>query len=239
MIGPFAKDNEHVMGSWKKFGKTKDVVPFYECMLKEFGSKANFEYVRGCDFEGDDKSEFDAAYQAALKSDLVVLYLGEKAWWSGENASRSSLNLPRIQEELVKHLATSSKKIVVVLSSGRPVVLSEIEPLVDPIIAVWEPGTAGSAPLAGILSGRINPSGKLPITFPYSTGQIPIYYNYRQSARPYQGHYQDVQAQPLYSFAHGLSYTTYEYSDIKLSKDKIGKTEKLKATITVKNTGKR
>lgn len=239
LIGPFAKDNEHVMGSWKGFGNPKDVIPFYDGMIKEYGSKANFEYVRGCDFDGDDKSEFDAAYQAALRADVVVLYLGEKAWWSGENASRSNLSLPTIQEDLVKHLATTGKKIVLVLSSGRPVELARIEPLVDAIVAVWQPGTAGSAPLAGILSGRINPSGKLPITFPYSTGQIPIYYNYRQSARPYQGHYQDVQQGPLYPFAHGLSYTSYEYSDIKLSKDNISKTEKLTATVTVKNTGVR
>ncbi len=183
LIGPFAKDNDHVMGSWRGFGKTKDVVPFYEGMIKEFGSNVNFEYVRGCDFEGDDKSEFDAAYQAALKSDIVVLYLGEKAGWSGENASRSSLALPQIQEDLVKYVATTGKKIILVFSSGRPIELARIEPLVDGIIAIWQPGTAGSAPLAGILSGRINPSGKLPITFPYSTGQIPIYYNHRQSAR--------------------------------------------------------
>jgi len=239
LIGPFAKDNEHVMGSWKAFGKPKDVIPFYDGMLKEFAGRANFEYVRGVDFEGDNKSEFDAAYQAAMRSDVVVLYIGEKASWSGENASRSSILLPSIQEELVKHLATTGKKIVVVVSSGRPVELARIEPLADAILAVWQPGTAGSAPLAGILSGRLNPSGKLPITFPYSTGQIPIYYNYRQSARVYQGHYQDVQQGPLYPFAHGLSYTNYEYSDIKLSKDNINKTDKLTATVTVKNTGKR
>ena len=237
VIGPFAKDNEHVMGSWKAFGKPKDVVPFYDGIVKEFGSNTNFEYVKGCNFDGDDKSEFDAAYQAALKSDVVILYLGENAWWSGENASRSNIELPKIQIELVQHLATTGKKLIVVLSSGRPVVLSNIEPLVDAIIAVWQPGTAGSAPLAGILSGRINPSGKLPITFPYSTGQIPIYYNHRQSARVYQGHYQDVQAHPLYPFAYGLSYTTYEYSDIKLSKDKIAKGDKITASVTVKNTG--
>ncbi|WP_206366896.1 glycoside hydrolase family 3 N-terminal domain-containing protein [Sphingobacterium sp. SGL-16] len=239
LIGPFAKDNDHVMGSWRGFGKTKDVVPFYEGMIKEFGSNVNFEYVRGCDFEGDDKSEFDAAYQAALKSDIVVLYLGEKAGWSGENASRSSLALPQIQEDLIKHVATTGKKIILVFSSGRPIELALIEPLVDGIIAIWQPGTAGSAPLAGILSGRINPSGKLPITFPYSTGQIPTYYNHKQSARVYQGHYQDVQQGPLYPFAYSLSYTTFEYSDIKLSKDNINKSDKLVASITVKNTGKK
>lgn len=239
LIGPFAKDNDHVMGSWRAFGKTKDVTPFYDGILKEFGDKVKFEYVRGCDFEGNDKSEFDAAYQAAISSDVVVLYLGEKSGWSGENASRSNLALPRIQEDLVKHLATAGKKIVLVLSSGRPVELARIEPLVDGIIAVWQPGTAGSAPLAGIISSRINPSGKLPITFPYSTGQIPIYYNHRQSARVYQGQYQDVQQGPLYPFAHGLSYTKYEYSDIKLSKDVINKTDKLIASVTVKNSGLR
>jgi beta-glucosidase len=237
IIGPIAKDNDHVIGAWRAFGNPKDVLPFYDGMLKEFNNKAKIEYVKGVDFEGSDSTEFTAAYNLALKSDVVLVYLGEKSFWSGENASRSTIALPAIQEELVKRLSKAGKPIVLILSSGRPLELLRIEPLVDAIIEVWQPGIAGSMPLAGILSGRINPSGKLPITFPLSTGQIPIFYNHRQSARPFQGKYQDVSTEPLYSFAHGLSYTNYEYGEIKLSKNAIAKTEKLTASITVKNTG--
>lgn len=239
IIGPMAKDNDQVIGSWRAYGNPKDVLPFYDGMVKEFQGKAKLEYSRGADFEGTDTSGFKAAYDLAMKSDVVVLFLGEKAAWSGENASRASIALPPIQEALVKRLSAAGKPMVLVLSGGRPNALGSIEPLVDGIVEVWQPGIAGSLPLAGILSGRINPSGKLPITFPASTGQVPIYYNHRQSARPYQGRYQDISTDPLYPFAYGLSYTAYEYGPIQLSKEKINKTEKLVATVAVKNTGTR
>ena len=116
---------------------------------------------------------------------------------------------------------------------------SRLEPVCDAIIEIWQPGIAGGRPLAGILMGRINPSGKLPITFPYTTGQIPIYYNRRQSARPHQGKYQDVTIEPLYEFGHGLSYTTFEYGDLKASATQLGPKDRLTVEVSVTNTGDR
>lgn len=246
IIGPIAKDRANVMGSWTAHGKQDDVLPFYDGMLKEFEGKIKFEYLKGVNFDKTnnkaldlDTVEFKDAYDLALKSDMVVLYLGENKYWSGENASRSTIELPDVQEALVRRLAQAKKSIILILSSGRPIALGRIEPFVDAIIAVWQPGTAGSMPLAGILSGRINPSGKLPITFPYSSGQIPIHYNRRQSSRPIYGKYQDIPSEALYDFGYGLSYTTYEYGKINLSKTNINKTQKLEASVTVKNTGDR
>jgi len=206
-------------------------------MKKEFAGKAALNVAKGCDFEGTDESGFGEAIQMAQKSDVIVACMGERKKWSGENASRSTLALPAIQAKLIAELRKTGKPIVFVFSSGRPVELEVFEPLSDAMIAIWQPGIAGGTPLAGILSGRLNPSGKLSITFPLKTGQIPMYYNMRQSARPKEGKYQDIPTEPLYWFGHGLSYTTYSYGKVKLSADKIKKNEKLTAEVEVTNTG--
>ena len=163
--------------------------------------------------------------------------MGEKANWSGENGSRSTIALPKIQEDLVAELQKSGKPIILMLSSGRPLELIRLNEMADAIVEIWQPGTKAGSAVAGILSGRRNPSGKLSITFPQSTGQIPIYYNMRESSRPKSGHYQDIPRDALYWFGHGLSYTTYDYSPIKLSATKIRKNEKLIAEVEVKNSG--
>jgi len=175
----------------------------------------------------------------ASKADVLLLCLGEKKNWSGENASRSTLALPPIQEELVVELKKLGKPVVLILSNGRPIELNRLEPISDAILTMWQPGTPGGKPLAGVLSGRVNPSGKLSMTFPYATGQIPIYYNHRESARPHQGKYQDIQATPIYDFAYGLSYTTFQYGDLKASSISLKRDEKLMIEIPVTNTGDR
>lgn len=159
--------------------------------------------------------------------------------WSGENASRSSIALPQIQEELAKELKRAGKPMVLVLVNGRPLELNRLEPLSDAILEIWQPGILGATPMAGILSGRINPSGRLAITFPYSTGQIPIYYNRRKSGRGHQGFYKDITSEPLYPFGHGLSYTEFTYSSIRLSANQIRRGDKLTAEVSVTNVGKR
>lgn len=180
---------------------------------------------------------------AVLKSDAVILCLGEKRTWSGENASLLTISLQKAQkqEELMSALYKEGKPIVLILSSGRPIELSRLEPMANSIIEIWQPGLYGAIPLAGILSGRINPTGELTMTFPLTSGQIPVYYNMRQSARPYKkmGDYLDITVNPLYEFGHGLSYTEYEYSEISISKTKISRNEEIKAEITVTNTGSR
>lgn len=133
----------------------------------------------------------------------------------------------------------AGKPIVLALANGRPLGLSKVEPLCDAIVEMWQPGVPGGKPLAGVLSGRVNPSGKLSITFPRSTGQIPIYYNQRKTARPQSGKYQNIPSTPLYEFGYGLSYTTFNYGNINLPKETIRRGEKLVMEIPVTNVGKR
>ncbi|MFN0256941.1 glycoside hydrolase family 3 N-terminal domain-containing protein [Pedobacter ureilyticus] len=239
VIGPMAKSQWNLLGSWAAQGKSDDIISISDALQAEFKGKAEVSYALGADFDGQDRKGFEEAKALAAKSDVIVLCLGEKKNWSGENASRSTIALPQIQEELAIELKKLGKPIILVLSSGRPLELNRLEPISDAILTMWQPGTPGGKPLSGVLSGRVNPSGKLAMTFPFSTGQIPIYYNYRQSARPHQGKYQDIQSTPLYEFAHGLSYTTFEYGDLKVSAIQIKRGEKLTVEIPVKNTGDR
>ena len=239
VIGPMAKSQWNLLGSWAAQGKSDDIISISDALQAEFRGKAEVSYALGANFDGQDKKGFEEAKTLAAKSDVIVLCLGEKKDWSGENASRSTIALPQIQEELAAELKKLGKPIILVLSSGRPLELNRLEPISDAILTMWQPGTPGGKPLSGVLSGRVNPSGKLAMTFPFSTGQIPIYYNYRQSARSHQGKYQDIQSTPLYEFAHGLSYTTFEYGDLKVSATQLKRGEKLTVEILVKNTGDR
>lgn len=239
LIGPMAKSQWNLLGSWAAQGKSDNVISIHDALQAEYKGKAEVFYALGANFDGQDKKGFEEAIALASKSDVVVLCLGEKKEWSGENASISTIALPQIQEELAIELKKIGKPIILVLSSGRPLELNRLEPISDVILTMWQPGTPGGKPLSGILSGRVNPSGKLAMTFPFSTGQIPIYYNHRQSARPQQGKYRDIQSTPLYEFAHGLSYTTFEYGELKVSSTQIKRGEKLTVEIPVKNTGVR
>lgn len=239
VIGPMAKSQWHLLGSWAAQGKAEDITTIYDALQAEYKGKADVSYAQGCDFDGQDKTGFDEAKKLAEKSDIILLCLGEKKNWSGENASRSTIALPGIQEELAIELRKLGKPVILILSNGRPLELNRLEPLSDAILTMWQPGTPGGKPLAGIISGRVNPSGKLSMTFPYSTGQIPVYYNHRQSARPHQGKYQDIPSPPLYEFAHGLSYTTFQYGEIKVSSPKLKRSDKLSIEIPVTNTGDR
>ena len=141
--------------------------------------------------------------------------------------------------ELAKELKKAGKPVVLVLVNGRPLELNRLEPVSDAILEIWQPGVNGALPMAGILSGRINPSGKLAMTFPYSTGQIPIYYNRRKSGRGHQGFYKDITSDPLYPFGHGLSYTEFKYGTVTPSATKVKRGEKLSAEVTVTNIGAR
>lgn len=239
LIGPMVKDSINMMGSWEGQGSPSAVETIYAGFQKEYADKASLHYAKGCDFEGNNESGFEEAIAVAKKSDVILLCMGEMKKWSGENASRSTIALPPIQEKLMTALKQLGKPIVLILSSGRPVELGNLEKMADAMIEIWQPGIAGGSPLAGIVSGRLNPSGKLAITFPLTTGQIPTYYNMRQSARPKQGGYQDIPTEPKYWFGYGLSYTSFSYSGIKLSNTTIHKNQKLVAEVQVTNTGSR
>lgn len=239
VIGPLAKDKNNLLGSWSAHGKKEDVESIYEGIEKEF-KEAKINYAKGSSLDGNDETGFEAALKAANESDVILLCLGENRRWSGENASRSTIALPAIQEKLALKLKETKKPIILILSNGRPLELVRLEPISDAIVEIWQPGISGGSPLAGILSGKINPSGKLAITFPLTTGQIPIYYSMRPSARVKgQGDYQDISTTPLYWFGHGLSYTNYNYKELSVSKKKFTKNDTITATITIENTGDR
>lgn len=235
-IGPLVKDNANIMGTWISQATPKDVVNYYDGLVNEF-KNSEILYAKACGYEADDESGFAEAVNVANQSDIVFLFVGEKTRWSGENGSMSTIDLMPNQQKLVKEIKKTGKPLVLVITAGRPVGLKDIEPMADAIVMAWQPGSFGGNALAGILSGRVNPSAKLAITFPLTTGQIPIHYNRRSSSRPTQGHYWDVSIDPLYPFGYGLSYTTYQYAPVKLSATKLKKNEKLKAQLTVTNTG--
>lgn len=239
VVGPMAKNGWDLLGSWCGHGKDTDVEMLYDGLTTEFGGDAELRYAMGCKPQGNDRSGFAGALDVARWSDVVIVCLGEMLTWSGENASRSTIALPQIQEELVKELKEAGKPVILVLSNGRPLELNRMEPLCDAILEIWQPGINGARSMAGILSGRINPSGKLAMTFPYSTGQIPIYYNRRKSGRGHQGFYKDITSDPLYPFGHGLSYTEFKYGTVTPSATKVKRGDKLSAEVTVTNTGSR
>lgn len=237
VIGPLAKDGVDLLGSWSAHGQGGDVTTWFDGIVKEFGTSNEVRFAEGCGFEEETPAGFQEARELAEWADVVILCLGEKKQWSGENASRVSISLPHVQEQLAEELYGAGKPMVLVLANGRPLHLSRIEGHFNAIIEGWQPGIEGGNALAGILSGRINPSGKLAMTFPAAEGQIPIYYNRRKSGRPHQGFYRDMTSEPLYPFGHGLSYTDFEYSEIFLSDSDLTKGNGLTATVSVKNVG--
>lgn len=237
VIGPLASNRWDLLGNWCGHGRDTDVKTIYEAIAEEFGD-ADVVYAQGSRLYGDDRSMIDDAVKAAREADAVVMCLGEMLKWSGENAVRAEIVLPEIQQELAEAVAATGKPLVLVLINGRPLDLSRLEPLSNAILEAWQPGTEGAAAIASILSGNANPSGKLAITFPRATGQIPIYYNRRKSGRHHQGFYQDMPSTPLYEFGHGLSYTDFEYSDIAASDTIVSRKGRLSLSVTVRNTGK-
>ncbi len=217
VVGPLADNPRDLMGNWKGHSQPSEVETFLSGLRREF-SGSEIRYARGCDVEAQDTSGFAEALSLASWADVVICSLGEKYNWSGENTSRTSIALPSGQEALLRRLKESGKPLVVTLTNGRPLELPRIDALADAIVETWQPGCNGAGALAGILSGRINPSGKLAITFPYATGQIPIYYDRHKSGRRgTQGIYKDITSEPLYPFGHGLSYTTFSYGEPQLN----------------------
>lgn len=240
VIGPVASDSTQHLGNWGARARAEDVVGIVQGMCEEYAGKSKILTAKGCDFEGEDKSGFAEAVRVAKASDVVVVCLGHKGSWSGENQSRSTIEIPKIQEELLSAVEATGKPVVVLVTTGRPVELPRIEKKADAILQTWHSGVCAGKAIAGLLSGRYNPSGKLAMTFPYSTGQIPVYYNRRHRARTGdQGLYKDITSEPMYPFAHGLSYSTFEYGKLTVSADKLKEGETISAEVTVKNISQR
>jgi beta-glucosidase len=184
------------------------------------------------------------ALQTADKADVIVAVLGEPSAWSGEASSMSDIGIQKVQQNLLKALLGNGKPVVLVLINGRPMTLPWENANVSAILEAWAGGTETGNAVADILFGDYNPSGKLTTTFPISVGQIPLYYNHKNTGRPmdsnnkFTSKYLDISNDPLYPFGYGLSYTTFEYGDIKLSKSELKGDEKLTASVTLTNTGK-
>lgn len=240
LIGPMVTNQEDLLGWWWGQGVAQDVYPILEAVTDEFRNHTEVIYTEGCDIEGTNRKGFAKALKAARQADAVVLCLGEKRRWSGENAPMASISLPVMQEELLTEIKKAGKPVILVISAGRPIDLSRMRPLADAIVMMWQPGISGGKPLAGILSGRVNPSGRLSITFPHTAAQIPIYYNRRPASRYAPlGHYRDIPSTPLYEFGHGLSYTTYKYGKLLAPALTLTKTGEMTLEIPVTNTGNR
>lgn len=248
LIGPLVKDKENIIGNWAAAGdRNGKAISVYQG-IKSYLNGANILYAKGCDVDTNNKSGFKKAISLAKKADKIVLVMGENYHMSGEAASRTNIKIPGAQTELIKALRKEfpSKQIILILMNGRPLDLSEEDSLTDAILETWFPGTSGGYGVADVLFGKYNPSAKLPITFPRSVGQIPIYYNVKNTGRPipldnpkedYKSNYIDSPNTPLYPFGHGLSYTNFDYSDITLSSNKIGASDTLSVLVNIKNTG--
>lgn len=237
VTGPVADATLDLLGCWAGHGLADDVEKLNKSIAKEFGNDAEVRYLGGCDFEGNDETHFHEIEKLAHWADVVIMCMGEKASWSGENNSHAYIGLPEIQRNLIRKVKTVAKKLVLVLANGRPMTISEEADMADAIVEIWQPGLYGGSALAGILSGRINPSGRLAMTFPRSLGQIPIYYGRRNSARRHQGFYKDLPSDALYDFGHGLSYTCFSYGTPVATKTEVRAGEKFTVTIPVTNTG--
>ena len=249
LIGPFA-DSKDIVGPWAGNGKAEESVSIYEG-IRALVPNAQIVCVKGSTYllEDTDRSGFCEAVEAARDADAVIVCVGEPHFYSGEGNSRADLVLPGIQAELVNAVAAANPNCVAVIFNGRPLALTNIYDNTRAILDVWFPGSEGGNAIANLLFGRANPSGKLVMSFPKAVGQCPIYYNRLPIGRPkttpedvYQpfcNGYRDCGVQPLFFFGEGLSYTTFSYENMTLDKKQMSADEKIKLTLTVKNTGDR
>ncbi|MCI8759597.1 MAG: beta-glucosidase BglX [Clostridia bacterium] len=266
LIGPYG-DNIAILGSWSIFSDKSKIQTLKEVFEKRMGTK-NVLYAKGSEIlrekeinqilsadggniihvENEEEKENEYLQQAieiAKQADTIVLAIGEHYRQSGEACSRANIEISEIQKRLLNELAKQNKKIVTVLFNGRPLVLKDISEKTDALLEVWFPGTEGANAIADVIFGEVNPSGKLTMSFPQATGQCPIYYNHYQTGRPhisnirFASRYQDIPTQSFYPFGYGLSYSKFEYFDLKISSPKITENSFITVSIKVKNNSNR
>lgn len=268
VIGPLANSKGDMLGTWAMGGSPEKISTIFEGIKTIGGGAVNVTYSQGSEFtdnpqlakassplgmqgqQGSMKAAMSSeqllkeAVDAAVKADVVVAVLGEPAAWSGEASSLSDIGLQKVQQNLLKALLKTGKPVVLVLINGRPMTLGWENQNVNAILEAWAGGTEAGNAVADILFGNYNPSGKLTTTFPLSVGQIPVYYNHKNTGRPYDPNnkftskYLDISNDPVYPFGFGLSYSAFSYSDIKLNKMQLSGNDVLTATVTVTNSGK-
>jgi len=268
LIGPLADNTANMYGTWSVAALLDKSVTVLQGLKNALGANANILTARGSNFladslmehryvnvhnptyKRDSRSEAEMikeALEVAKKSDVVVAVMGEGSEFSGESSSVTSIEIPQTQKNLLKELAKTGKPVVLVLFTGRPLALKWEEENIPAILNVWFPGSEAGNAIADVLFGKVNPSGKLTATFPQNIGQIPLYYAHKNTGRPlaegkwftkFRSNYLDVSNDPLYPFGFGLSYTTFNFSDIKLSSATLAKGKTITATFTLTNTGK-
>lgn len=263
LIGPFAEDSQEQVGAWHARAHTNDLISLAAAVREQVGPNVQLSVARGCamfepgvikvprditnylPLQGSPtrQNEIPDAVALAKRSDIVVLALGEPLDWSGEDASRSDINLPGRQQELFDAIAATGKPVVVVLFNGRPLGIPVIQQKAAAILEAWFPGTQGANGVADVLFGKVDPSGRLTTTFPRDVGQSPFYYNHFNTGRPgfgeYKGNYVDIPTIPLYPFGFGLAYTTFEFTNTYVSTGKVPLNGRLTVKAEIKNSGKR
>ena len=267
LIGPLADSKENMPGTWSVAANLNNATSLYAGMKELLGAQVNVLKAKGSNLTADSVLEANStmfgrslgwdsrpasviraeALEIAKKADVIVAALGESSEMSGESSSRSDIGIPEVQQELLKELLATGKPVVLVLFTGRPLTLTWEQAHVPAILNVWFAGSEAGYAITDVLFGDVNPSGKLSTSFPQNVGQIPLFYNHKNTGRPLQegkwfskfrSNYLDVSNDPLYPFGFGLSYTSFSYSDVKLSASQLKGEQKLKATVTVTNTGK-
>ena len=267
LIGPLANTAVNMAGTWSVATKQDLSNPLLEGLKTVIGDQATIHYAKGSNLDYDlelekratmfgkeiprdgrtDKQLLDEALAIASKSDVIIAALGESAEFSGECSSRTNIEIPQVQKDLLNALLKTGKPVVLVLFTGRPLVLVEENEKVPAILNVWFPGSEAGLAISDVLFGDVNPSGKLTATFPRSLGQVPIFYNYKNTGRPlgnsegkfekFKSNYIDERNEPLYPFGYGLSYTTFNYSNLKLSSNQLNSSGNIEISVDVTNTG--
>jgi len=245
VIGPLADDARSAIGSWAAAGRPEDAVTVLAGIRSAVSQGTRVLYARGAEVEGTDTTGFAEAVRIARAADAVVLVLGEHQDMSAEARNRSSLDLPGVQQGLAERVHATGKPVAAVLVNGRPLSTPWLDANLPAIVEAWYLGVKMGPAVADVLFGDYNPGGKLPISVPRTVGQIPIYYNHKNTGRPpdekekYTSKYSDVPWTPLYPFGHGLSYTRFEYSNLRLSAAKIRMSDSITVSIELTNIGDR
>lgn len=247
VIGPLSDSGQDMLGSWSAAGQWEKCVTLVEGIRNKAGEKIKVLTAKGCNVNDNDRSGFGKALSVARQAGFIVLALGESRDMSGEAASRTDISIPGVQMELAGEIFKTGKPCAVVLFNGRPLTIPELDKTAPAIVEAWFGGTEAGNAVADILFGDINPAGKLTMSFPRNTGQIPVFYNSKNTGRPvdprfpdekYKSRYIDCPNSPLYPFGYGLSYTTFSYSPVKINKMEFQKNDTIIASADIKNTGK-
>ena len=242
VIGPLADNPTDLLGAWHALGQPQDVVTAIAGIRDRAGPTTTITYAQGSTITGSERDGFAEAVEAARNADIAIVIVGEREFETGEAASRTSLDLPGVQQDLIEAVHETGTPVVAVIMSGRPPAIPWLADNVPAILQAWQPGIQAGNALADVLWGDFNPSGKLTVSFPRSVGQIPIYYSRDNTGRPpadskFTSRYLDSPNTPLYPFGHGLSYTTFEYGDLVLSADTIATGGSISVSAAVRNTG--